>query len=255
MASKPITIIMTTWAPEDERGNMRIAAAEQALKSWQENLQYDGELLLHVADDGSNNGDYGSSIDSPPACWWKGKKTFSRQSGGVGASMNAGFRQAFTRSPLAFYVVDDWLLLEPFDLSPWADFLLRSKDLGLMIFGPPSSGVRGRWGQIAVAEPYKLDATRDPHNQLYLFFPEPTPGTPPRWCYGYSQRPALYHKRFIQQHGWMDEDDSAIWSERVYNERWSKRGGGDIAWPHVQSFWRHIPGTEFGLINPTAVLR
>jgi hypothetical protein len=166
--------------------------------------------------------------------------------------MNAGFRQAFSRSPLAFYVVDDWRLLEPFDLSPWADFLLRSDNIGLIIFGPPSSGVRGRWTMAPVGKAYRLDRTGDPHNMVYLFLPEPTPTTPPKWCYGYTQRPALYHQRFIEKHGWMDENASAIWSERFYNERWSKSGGGFIAWAHVQNYWRHIPGTEFGLVNPGA---
>ncbi len=247
-----ITVVMSTWAPAGGRGDARVVAARQALESWQKNLRYDGEIVLHVADDGSSHGDYGVSIDTPPASWWKGEKTFSRQEGGgVGASMNAGFRQAFAHSPLAFYVVDDWLLLEPFDLSPWAWLLGESTELGLLIFGPPSSGVRGRWEQIMIGEPYRLDASKDPHNQIYLFVPEPTEATPPRWCYGYTQRPGLYHKRFVQKHGWMDENDSSIWSERFYNERWSKNGGGMIGWPHVQNYWRHVPQRpSFGLVHP-----
>ena len=48
-----VTIVMTTFAPHGELGPIRIEACRKAIASLQTHIVYDGQLALHVADDGS----------------------------------------------------------------------------------------------------------------------------------------------------------------------------------------------------------
>ena len=106
----PITIVMTTYFRDQQRKEV----AEKTLESWVKNLKYEGKLRLCVSDDGSN-------IHWNPELIWTGPIEFTRQERhGVGASLNAGFKEAYRYSPLVAYFVDDWSLEEPFDITPWA---------------------------------------------------------------------------------------------------------------------------------------
>ncbi len=251
----PVTIVMTTWAPEGPKGDIRIAAAQGAVSSWLEKFKYDGELLLHVADDGSKHGDYGTSIKSTPCMWWPGKKSFSRQEArGVGASLNAGFKEAFKTSPFAIYLPDDWELLRQFDLRTYVDLLLAREDIGMVILGPPAGGTTGEVQLQKKGRDQWVNPTRDPTNHLYFLLlhrrPPPGKGT----GYVFSHKPALYHKRFIDRWGWHQEDVGAQNCERNYNLNWLAGKENDIAVVFHET-WRHIPGTEFALTHPPARLK
>lgn len=246
----PITMVMSTWVPEGPEADVRIGATRRAMQSWYSRLKYDGELRLHVSDDGSIHPYWGAGVDSPPASWSPWPVTFSRQNAcGVGASINAGFRQAFSVSPLAMYLADDWELFQDFDLREWSDLLMSREDFGMVNFGPPNPNVLGKVEWMPKAGDLWLDGTADAHN--FSYFLHFISGNGRSTGYAFAHRPGLYHERFINRWGWFDEDGGAVWCERQYNERWFAGRGDDIVMPLYET-WRHIPGTEFGLVHPPA---
>lgn len=247
MVRPPITIVMTTWAPEGDLGPLRVNACREAIASLQENLVYDGELGLHIADDGSQQGDWATSVDSEPATLWtRGPRSFSRQEAhGVGASINAGLRVAFLRSPLAFYTVDDWLLTAPLDLRPWAEAIVDDETIGLVLFGPPSANTYGMVFNRIKAGEFWTSPRPDPENWIYALRVSATLSV-----YGYTQRPALMHRRFSDCHGPMPEDCGAVSAEDLFNRRWKAAAVEDIV-QAIEQCWRHLgASSELGIIHP-----
>lgn len=193
----PITIVMSTFFPDPyEEGKKRIDVAVAARESWDEYLHYDGELILHVADDGSR---FGSTKLYEP---FRGHSTTqTRQTRhGVGASLNAGFEVGFKRSPVVAYFVDDWALTQPFDLTPGVDILLTKQTVGMVRLGPPHPGNTGRI--FPMSELWQGWA-------MLLDFQG----------FAFAHRPALYHKRLIDYYGPFKEDCSALECEAHYSDR------------------------------------
>ena len=252
MERPPITLVMSTWVPggAGSETELRILACREAMQTWDKHLKYRGDIRLHVADDGSLHPAWGAGVDSPPALWSPWPVTFSRQNAhGVGASINAGFRQAFETSPLVIYLADDWKLFQDFSLTEWSDLLMGHKEIGMVNFGPPNANVTGKVGWVPKAGDLWLDGTGDAHNySYYLRFLSGNGAVP---GYAFAHRPGLYHKRFIDRWGWFKENVGAIACEKLYNDCWFRDKGDDIVMPLYET-WRHIPGTEFGLIHPPA---
>lgn len=233
----PVTIVLTTYFPDGEDGDKRIAACRHTVNSWEEYLHYDGNLFLHNANDGSARDLAFGPIGTDT---FKGNKvTHSWQNRhGVGASLNAGFKAAFVRSPFVAYFVDDWALTQHFDITPWVYLMMQKQTVGMVRLGPPHPGNLGHifpmsdlWqGWAAILD---LQAG-----------------------YAYAQRPALYHQRFIDAYGWFDEDCSAIICENNYSNRLVYRSvlnnppGPDIvlALPHP---WQHIESVELAYLDPS----
>lgn len=205
-----ITIVMTTWFTQTQR----IEVALEALNSWKNYLIYAEELRLHVADDGS-------ALDWNPEKVWDGKITRSRQERlGVGASLNAGFKQAFKTSPLVLYAVDDWQLTEPFDITPWVRLLLEREDVGIVRLGPPHPHLKGTI--LPYTEEWQGWALRLDRYGLAV-----------------GHRPELFHQRMLDYYGLFDERVNAQECERLYSVRWAAdERGPDIvmALPHP---WFH----------------
>lgn len=212
----PITIVMTTWFRDEQRKEV----AEDTLRSWVKYMRYDGELRLHVADDGS-------TVEwEPELIFWRGPVTRSRQERhGLGASLNRGFAQALETSPLVFYCGgDDWKLTQPFDLTPWAQVLLEQDHVGIVRLGMPSPFLRGEvviygenwqgWG--LKLEPYGL-------------------------CTGF--RPELFHQRMIDYYGWFAENINALECERLYNVKWAADPALQVvlALPHPWYHSQEVP--------------
>ncbi len=243
-----ITLVMTTWAPKGEEGEKRIAAVKRSLESLSKYLKYEGELALHVGDDGSKCGDYGTSVDSPPATWWPGPRSFSRQERhGVGASLNAGMRAAFEKSDLALYIVDDWSLHCELDLTEWAS-LLNHEDVGMVRFGPAHPNLFGRVEHFgSVTDPVDHDGF------CLRLVPQVVVvgGNRRANSYSFAHRPALYHRRFLERWGGFDEDVDALACEWLYNEKWSCAGGTDIVLALTYE-WIHISSNRLTLVNPSA---
>lgn len=220
----PISIIMTTYFRDEQRKQV----AEDTLRSWVEYLDYDGMVFLHVADDGS-------TIEwEPEKIWtvWDRHITRSRQGRkGVGASLNAGFREAYKTSPLILYAVDDWKLTEPLDITPWCKALLENDDIGIMRLGPPHPFLRGSveivttdWQGWAL----KLDCTG-----LVV-----------------AQRPALWHKRMTDYYGWFKEEVSAIECEKEYSERLTNSLRGPNVYLALPHKWQHIESESLSEMGP-----
>jgi hypothetical protein len=232
----PLTVVMTTWAPTGPDGYRRATNARMTLGTWQHRLVYEGPLYLHIADDGSALPDYPANIVEYPGNFLE--TTYSRQERhGVGASLNAGFRQAHDlRGGLVLYAVDDWLLLEQFDVSPWARLLVERSEVGMVRLGPPHPDLTGRI-EALTAEWQGWGLRLDRHH------------------YAFGHRPALYHQRMRDAYGPFAEDVNAYECERLYAERWARgfltEPGIVLALPHP---WLHVDGPEFAGIEPAGAV-
>lgn len=202
----PVTIVMTTWFTDAQR----VKVALETLSSWDKYLIYAGKIHLHIADDGS-------TVGWTPDAVWKGMITYSRQERqGVGASLNAGFKEAFETSPVVLYMVDDWQLTQPFDITPWVRLLVEREDVGIVRLGPPHPHLKGTimplteewqgWGLV-------LD----------------------RYGLAVGHRPELFHRRWIEYYGWHDENINAQECERLASVRYADMPDGPTivyALPH-----------------------
>ena len=147
---------------------------------------------------------------------------------GVGASLNAGIREIREDDSLLLYLVDDWELLQPFDLTPWAKLLIEEDSIGAVRLGPPHPWLTGEIIHHPTCDWYmKLD----------------------RHHFAFAHRPALYHKRFFDAYGPFTEDVNAYECEQLYNDHFCKTGGPDIvlALPHP---WKHIESVELAGVVP-----
>ena len=223
--NSPITIVCTTYFPPGEAGEDRADAAARAVELWDSHLHYERGIELHIADDGS------SCFDKyEPYIYFGCGFTLSRQDRhGVGASLNAGFKQGFKNGPLVAYFVDDWATVDDFNLTPWAQLLLENEDIGCVRLGPPHPNLRGRVEMFQQGWALRLD----------------------RYGVVCAHRPALYHKRFYDYYGPFDEDCSALECERLYNERYcADKNGPEIVyalyypWFHVDTLRIGQEGTE-----------
>ena len=200
----PVTIVMSTWFNIKQR----VKVAQEALSSWDANLKYDGELRLHVADDGS-------TLNWKPK--WEGPITYSRQERhGVGASLNAGMKEAFKTSPIWAYFVDDWVLQEPLDITPWVQALEENETMGIMRLGPPHPFLRG-YVEMVTTNWQGWAMKLDPYG----------------FCVGH--RPELFHKRWTDRYGDWEEDINACEVERRATVKWADdpdRLGIYYALPH-----------------------
>lgn len=214
-----ITIVMTTWIIE----SVRKSVVERTLWSWQENLLYDGDINIHFADDGSTIG-YATFND------FRGTSYSRQERHGVGASLNAGFKEAFKNSPLVLYAVDDWALTQEFDVTPWAQLLMEREDVGMVRLGPPHPELTSKI-EMFTSNWQGWGLRLDRHN------------------FAFGHRPALYHKRMIDAYGWFQEDCSALECERLYAENFCKTQGPDIvlALPHP---WMHLDSVGLSGVEP-----
>lgn len=189
-----ITLVMTTYIQNEARWQR----AFDAKCSWARNLKYEGQVNLHLADDGSKY---------TPFWWDRGLQTYSQQfHEGVGASLNKGLQQAFEVSDFFLYAVDDWVLTTELDLTPWAQLLEENPSIGMVRLGPPHPNLKGQVEMFKQGWGLRLE----------------------RYGFAFGHRPALYHKRFIEAYGVFEEQCSALECERLYNEHFSVSAGPDI---------------------------
>jgi len=227
-----VTIVTTTWFPE-EHAKERFSSAVEAISSWSRNCKYEGELRLHIADDGSIGGEV--LCETLGNMWGRDSWSKSYQERrGVGASLNAGFKQAFLRSALALYIVDDWKLTQPLDITPWVRLLLADESIGMVRLGIAHPDLTGQVKYVSETGEYYLRLDR--HH------------------FAFAHRPALYHKRFLDAYGPFAERVNAFECERLYNERFAQQPGPDIALALLHS-WRHISDIELADVEPAAEVR
>lgn len=230
MSRPPITALCTTYFPPGAEGALRERVAEDVVATWERHLSYDGEIRLHVADDGSDEEHFEKFWAFTER--WRDSSS-SQQRRGVGASLNHALRAAFAVSPLALYLIDDWKALADFDLTPWADLLINDDvppaRTGMVRFSPPHPGLTG----VVTAFPSGWGLRLDRHN------------------FAFATRPALYHQRMIDRYGWFDEGVNAFVVEDRYNNQFCEGMDGDIgivlALPLI---FDHVESIELGDITP-----
>lgn len=212
----PITVLMTTWAPDDDEGHSRRKTMALALRGLR-NLAYTSQLRLHIADDGSTLPDHPYEVVRDELGWDQ-EFTFSRQERhGIGASLNAGYAAAFEVSPLALFMTDDCFLTQHLDLTPWAWILLNIEAVGMVRLGMPSPNIRGEIVSYFAGWAWKLD----------------------RGAYAYAERPALLHKRFVDVYGPFQENIPGRECERLMVEHFAATPGPDVVLA-VLDPWEHI---------------
>jgi hypothetical protein len=237
-----VTIVTTTWFPDDERGELRFESAKHAVNSWRY-IQYAGypisaglpagDLRLHIADDGSQ--DYERRSELLSKIWERASSRTMQNRRGVGASLNKGFDCAFSFGEVALYLVDDWMLDLRFDISPWVHLLMENESIGMVRLGLAHPDLTGAVKHSP--ETGKFYLRLDRHH------------------FAFAHRPALYHKRFFDAYGPFDENVNAFECERMYNERFcAEFTGPDIALALLHP-WRHISDIELADVEPSQAVR
>lgn len=166
MNEPAIDVALVAW-PNHPR---RMAYFRRTLAALKKNLSASRHALRWVCS---------SESQHDPARTWHGEEleAMCREHGiglhwrigkaALGANMNAALR--LCAAPLIFLVQDDYELLEPLDLSPGADFLLRHGEVDLVrysYFLDPHSGTRFEgsldgWRRVDIDGPWPYGD--DPH--------------------------------------------------------------------------------------------
>jgi len=207
-----VTIITTTYYPDTKAGRNRYSRACECISSWLNNIIFDGIVMTHISDDGSEI---------------KIKYDSRQYRMGVGASLNNGFWEVFKYTDVAMYVVDDWRLNEKLDITPWVNMLRNNKDIGMVRLGPPHPDLTGIIKMFNEGFAIVLDR----HN------------------YAYAMRPALYHRRFFESYGWFEEEICCWECERIYNEHFCRTEGPKIVYA-LPVCWEHIDTLALGQLEP-----
>ncbi len=225
-----LAILITAYAPVG--GNIRCNAAVQAVESWKKHLAFDGSLHVHVADDGTPpemEEVYGRIFWEQLIGDWATFSYSRQERQGVGASFNRGFQICHSTTPYVLYAVDDWELTGDLDVTPWVDILREEESVGCIRLGAVNPFMRG--GEL---KRFK--------NGRYGIIWE-------RYSYYWSQRPAVYHSRFLKAYGPFPEEVDALVVDRIYNERICESSGPDVVLAVLEP-WRHLPSIELGDIDP-----
>lgn len=222
-----ITIVATTWLPpgkEFERSQEFVRAAN----SWQQYLKLDGNIHLHIADDGSEETEAFDFVREIGHSWDLGEVGWSKQERkGVGASLNKGLRQSFKHTPIVLHAVDDWELLGPLELNRWVEFMEDPNYLVDIARFFPHPDLTG---EIKHIPPYGWAAKLDYHHYLFSF------------------RPALWHKRMFDRLGYFEENTSAVSVEQDYNHKIINDKGK--VWLALPELWRHIGEESYSELVP-----
>jgi len=226
MTDLPIlAILVTTYIPPN--GAVRLEAMERTIRSWREHLKYEGEMHIHIADDGSSivpGKGFWDSLVGDWACM-----SFSRQEHrGVGASLNTGWAACHEITPITLYAVDDWALMADLDITGWVRLLLEDDSVGCIRLGTPHPHMRG--GVLRTfAQGWTISWDRS--------------------AFYWGMRPALYHRRFVDTYGPVVERISALEAERLYNEHICASQGPSIELVILHP-WQHLWSIEMADIEP-----
>jgi len=225
-----VTIVMTTWIPDDETGNQRLEIIERALESWERSLIHKrGLLFLHVADDGTSLEQFEKLESIVKNHCPVNKISWSRQSRkGVGASLNTAIREHIKVGRQVFHAVDDWRLFSDLDLTPWISILEQDENIcGFRFFPHPDLT-----GTIKYINPGVYAMNLDKHH------------------FAFATRPSLWHPRMFGAYGFFEEGVSAYECERLYNEKYCRLPNPTNLWMALPDQWAHLGGVELGDITP-----
>jgi len=224
----PIGLVVTTYIPPGGEARIRDVITP-TVPSWIKHLKYDGDIHVHVADDGSGVFDFGLDFWKRLFSGWPKSITWStadRQ--GVGASLNRAHQQLWEISPITLYAVDDWALETDLYLDTYVG-ALTDESVGCIRLGASMPNLHG-------------GVMRQMPGCWGIAFD--------RYSYYWSQRPALYHKRFWDAYGKVPENVDALTVDNIYNETMIKNPKGPDVVLAVMCPWVHIPSVELGTVTP-----
>ena len=226
-----MTLVVSTFFPDSDNGAERARVALSCVRSWRTNIRRNVQLNLHVSDDGSPGHTLETFLDGVRFCFQEFTHT-RQERRGLGASLNAGFRQAYQSGHLALYVPDDFYLASGIDLAFAANLMEADPDIGMVRIGLPHPDITGtirHFPGIDDVETFAL--VMDPHH------------------YVMGQRPSLYHRRMFDAIGPFKEGVSALACEADYNDRWLRdRPFKAVQW--IPNLWEHRHTIELGDIDP-----
>jgi hypothetical protein len=202
--AEPIVIVLQTWERTD--------VALRTIRAAREHLRYP-DLRWYVADDGSRPEHYQAVRQALAGAPLVGAHSERR---GYGGNANAAWAAAAQVSKLSFWLEDDWELVQPLDLYPYAALLMETSEIGMVRLGVLNLDIRGRtWGHGGRVY-WKLD--REPHHE----------GTPV-----FTGHPSLRHVRYREAYGPYPEGLRPGDTELAY--AWQFRVGSadapGIVWP------------------------
>jgi len=215
--SIPIVVVCLTY--------QRTAYAVKTIRAFRQLARYD-DLRWYVADDGSAHEHYVSVHQALEGCQISGSH---HERIGYGAGANRGIAAARAQRALMFFLEDDWQLLEPLDLNPFAELLQTNPSIGMVRMGYLVAGATGRLfaqqGQLY----WRLQRQCQPTTEEDLVF---------------TGHPSLRHARLHDDYGLYAEgllpgDTELEFAQRVR----AAQTGCDIVWPAMfpaQGVFGHI---------------
>lgn len=234
-----ITVMLLTWAPYVEHPRHRYAM--QTLEAALANLNFDGELRWHIADDGSDRL-HVSLLEG--LCRQRGiEPTFSNaERGGYGHSYNLACQVVQDRSDFVLVLEDDWQLTRTLDLTPLARVLEADGPVQCIRLGYLGFTQRLA-GEVVIQE-----------QQTFLLL-DPASNEP----HVFAGHARLETVGFEQRVGAWPEGLAAGATEFVISHRPESRVG--VAWPLdlglyanpvYGALFAHIGGESVGEIEPAA---
>jgi len=173
-----ITILLLVYL----RDNDRLEYATKTIQGLIKNLHYDGKLAWYIADGFGNSerlDQLFSSLENERTIGIHCEKMTP------GANWNRGLVECYKWSDYVLVMEDDWLLPEPFDITPYVKLLQENEQVGIVRFGTLTLGmichVKGHDGR------HYLEMDHKPQ-------------------YAFSGNPHLRHKRLNQAIGLYNEN-------------------------------------------------
>lgn len=197
-----VTVIMTTYAPDEARARCAKIVVE-SLDKYLGLSEGEGGVALHIADDGSPE-KYTASLVNYAREFFNVSYTVAPRRG-IGGSLNLALQHLHWRDVggagdgLYMYITDDWKLIDDLDLDTPVG-LIRGLNYDYVRLGPIHAGLRG--------------VTRYTENLEYFLELEPSYGG---FCF--ATRPFLCRPRFFEVVGSFAELKDAYDTERDYSDR------------------------------------
>ena len=204
-----IVIILQTF----KRTDVALRTVQAACK----HLRFSGSLAWYIADDGSPREHVDAVLSTLHDAIGVGNQFvgYHSERRGYGANANAAWREADHYSPLTFWLEDDWELLAPLDLTPYAH-ALDDAEIGMIRLGYLNRGIGG--SVVSAANRLYWRLYHEPVESVELVF---------------TGHPSLRHVRYRDTYGWYPEGLTPGDTELGYAYQYRKHNSGApwIAWP------------------------
>lgn len=224
MITTPVTVVMTTYVPEDvpERAEYLDRSIASLIK-W---LRPYDAWKIHVADDGSHNQNAVLDVINK---WNKVVSYTITEHAGIGSSLNAALR-LIPDNGLWLYTTDDWVLLQHYDIRP-AIKLIEEAGYDYVRIGHPHPDVL-----------CKIKFQQGCGYWLHLYADE--------GGFAFATRPFIATKRFYNEVGPFKEQCSSYDVEIDYAERMKHTQHGLAQINLRGDEWHHIGEKEVGYRYP-----